>query len=548
MESCSSSNETLQVLAEISDIPNIDDITPDVIRFLTSLFRKEKDFVRVKILYLFADFVLDQGVEACQLLDEILILVKSEESSKVINQAFTSMLRIGQSMQEEKEVKTINRIIEYAKLKLSSTNHNVQRHAIQLIGAFAIKEHHDVEQPLMTLISYYMDSPDARTRAQAINSLLCMGSRNFELPPSLYTRAERALKDDYECGRKEALQLIFELSKRNPEFVIKLSDSQTEIRLIDDAFAKICSAISDLSMQIRTQAASLMGGMTLVNNEFLCQTLDKKLMSNMRRKKTSHERALENYTSGEWSSGRKWADDAPQEYVNSESVSLIDSGACGALVQGLEDEFFEVRMASVNSMCQLAMANPPFAELSLDFLVDMFNDEIESVRLQAISSLTKISQHIILREDQIEVMLGSLEDYSVEVREGLHLMLGACKVSTRACLTFLIQKVLDVLSKYPQDRLSAFGCLQRVGMKHPELCMSLTPQLIADHPFFDSAEKDVEDPACKFYYFFNGLKLFSKRLNSRCLRSHHAVQRSQKSTTDAEPLPAFDLEALRLLT
>lgn len=440
--------------------------------------------------------MLDHGIDATLLLEEIILLIKSEESSKVINQAFTSLFRIGQSMKQEKVPQAIlTRIVEFAKLRLSSTNHNVQRHAIQLIGAFATKE--DAEKELMSLISFYMDSSDARTRAQAMNSLLCMGSRGIELPASLYFRAEKALKDDYECGRKEALQLMFELSQRHPEYVIQLPDSQTEIRLIDDAFAKICSAISDLSMQIRTQAAELLGGMRQVNNEFLCQTLDKKLMSNMRRKKTSHERALDNYTSGEWSSGRKWADDAPQEYVNSESISLIDSGACGALVQGLEDEFLEVRMASVNSMCQLALTNPPFAELSLDFLVDMFNDEIESVRLQAIYSLTKISRHIILREDQIEVMLGSLEDYSVEVREGLHLMLGACKVSTRACLTMVVQKLLDVLSKYPQDKLSAYGCLRKIGMKHPELCMSLTPQLIQDHPFFDSAEKDVEDPACK---------------------------------------------------
>lgn len=485
------------MLAEISDCQN-DEINIESIRFLASLFRKEKDFVRVKILYLFSDFVLDHGADACLLLEEILILIVKEESSKVINQAFTSFFRIGQSVQNQEKITQVllNKILDFAKLKLTSTNHNVQRHAVQLIGAFASKE--DADKELMTLISYYMDSSDARTRAQAINSLLCMGTRSIELPPSLYLRAEKALKDDYECGRKEALQLIFELSQRHPEFLIKITDSQTEIRLIDDAFAKICTAISDLSMQIRAQAAELLGGMWQVNDEFLRQTLDKKLMSNMRRKKTSHERALENYTSGEWSSGRKWADDAPQEYVNSESVSLIDSGACGALVQGLEDEFLEVRMASVNSMCQLALINPPFAELSLDFLVDMFNDEIESVRLQAIYSLTKISRHIILREDQIEVMLGSLEDYAVEVREGLHLMLGACKVSTRACLTLVVQKVLDVLSKYPQDKLSAFGCMQKVGFKHPELCMSLTPQLIQDHPFFDSAEKDVEDPACKF--------------------------------------------------
>lgn len=92
-------------------------------------------------------------------------------------------------------------------------------------------------------------------------------------------------------------------------------------------------------MNVRTQAARLLGGMTKVNDEFLHQTLDKKLMSNMRRKKSLHERSMEHFASGEWSSGKKWADDAPKELVNAKSVSLMASGACGALVQGLEDEF-----------------------------------------------------------------------------------------------------------------------------------------------------------------------------------------------------------------
>lgn len=106
-------------------------------------------------------------------------------------------------------------------------------------------------------------------------------------------------------------------------------------------------------------------------------------------------------------------------------------------------------------MCRLALENPSFAVTSLDFLVDMFNDEIEEVRLRAIFSLTAISEHIILREDQLEIMLSSLEDYSVEVREGLHLMLGACKVSTKACLTLVVHKILDVLAKYSQDKISS---------------------------------------------------------------------------------------------
>lgn len=81
-------------------------------------------------------------------------------------------------------------------------------------------------------------------------------------------------------------------------------------------------------------------------------------------------------------------------------------------------------------------------------------------------------------------------------------MLGACKVSTQACLLMVVQKVLDVLSKYPQDKFSAFGCMQRIGAKHPDICMSLVSQLLQDHPFFDSAERDVEDPACMYQSIF----------------------------------------------
>lgn len=57
------------------------------------------------------------------------------------------------------------------------------------------------------------------------------------------------------------------------------------------------------------------------------------------RKRSAHERAWESVTAGEWSSGKNWADDAPRELVNAESVSLVNSGSCGAFVHGLEDEY-----------------------------------------------------------------------------------------------------------------------------------------------------------------------------------------------------------------
>lgn len=63
----------------------------------------------------------------------------------------------------------------------------------------------------------------------------------------------------------------------------------------------------------------------------------------------------------------------------------------------------------MDSLCTLALKSTDFSNLALDFLVDMFNDEIEEVRLKAIDSLTKISKHIVLWEDQLETILGALE-------------------------------------------------------------------------------------------------------------------------------------------
>lgn len=69
----------------------------------------------------------------------------------------------------------------------------------------------------------------------------------------------------------------------------------------------------------------------------------------------------------------------------------------------------EVRIAAVEALCHLARSSPSFAEKCLDFLVDMFNDEIEEVRLQSIHVLREISTHITLREDQLDTVLAVLE-------------------------------------------------------------------------------------------------------------------------------------------
>ena len=84
----------------------------------------------------------------------------------------------------------------------------------------------------------------------------------------------------------------------------------------------------------------------------------------------------------------------------------------------------EVRKASMESICQLSAGNLEFAARCLDFLVDMFNDEIEAVRsvqccydnivnltlrLHSITCLCRVSSNITLRDDQLEPVLNVLK-------------------------------------------------------------------------------------------------------------------------------------------
>ena len=211
-------------------------------------------------------------------------------------------------------------------------------------------------------------------------------------------------------------------------------------------------------------------------------------------------------SSGEWSSGARWADDAPKEELDAEQVNLVSLGSCGAFVHGLEDECLSVRVASVMSIKKLAVTNQNLAVLALDFLVDMFNDEIEQVRLEAIDSLTAIARHIKLHVHQLEIVLGALDDFSTLLREKLHEMLQACTLATKDGLNMVIDKLLLVnLKRYPQDRRSIYVTFKHLGANHPDLTLPLITSLLKIHPYFDKQEEDIEDPSylCKLILVLN---------------------------------------------
>lgn len=230
----------MKILIQISDALqfNEEDNT-ESIRQICEHFRKETESsaVRVKVLSLLGEFCLESCVTDCaSICEDIMLLLRPEKSPKVgvgvfvvvfavtdnllhvfliplqvISQGLLTLFKIGNH--QPLPTQTLTKTLSLAKGHLTSSSHNVQRHALLLLGAFSLANQ---EKETLDLISRYTDSQDSRVRSQAFRSILMMGQRNVILTPSLYPRAIGSLQDDYECVRREALQLVYELGIRHP--------------------------------------------------------------------------------------------------------------------------------------------------------------------------------------------------------------------------------------------------------------------------------------------------------------------------------------------
>ncbi|XP_020292828.1 integrator complex subunit 4 [Pseudomyrmex gracilis] len=455
LEKCKSGNDALQLLVRISDA--IACITPEdvpiAVKKLAERFSVETEAaVRTKIFWVFAELgeVTPDTAEKANIVNETAELLKNEESHRVKSQGLATLLKLGEYQ------RTL--VLKIAQEHLPDTWHGVQTRCLSIIGRYLTT---NVADNILTLISNYARSQDPRVRAQAFETMAELHShRGCRLPASFFKEACAALRDDYEIVRRAVLKLIWLLGREYPENIVVGSDGE-DIRMVDCAFSQICSLMGDLSPRVRASAMSLLGTMKSVSHRYIEQALDKK-----------------------------------QKVVEADRPEVEErSGSCGAFIHGLEDEFLEVRTAAVEALCTLSLEQPSIARISLDFMVDMFNDEIQDVRLRAIESLRTMSASVTLREDQLETILGALEDFSGEVREGLHAMLAASHLATTNCLYMCVNRLLDNLSRYPQDKESIRSCLAALGASHPYLTLPLVPELLGRHPFFDTPEPDVDEPS-----------------------------------------------------
>lgn len=435
----------------------------------------------------------------------------STEVRVQVYDAIAYIIKIGRLQRNSNsDINTIRALITTSIAELSDRHHRVRSAVLQLVSQLApLLRTSDVQtnasegkqagysqHDIQVIISNYVTDPEPRVRKNALKALLGLHREGFKIGLVMYDVAILAILDDYQEVRMEGLDLIFILSRLYPDQIVQnpKEDIEQRTRLADDAFVRICDMVNDSSVVVRAKACTLLGRFRKVNYMFLSQTFSKQIMARLKVDQSARNIAL-GPAQKQAQRAKLIATPEGDQDVTAQQVRLLDSGACGAFVHGLEDEYQDVRNAAINSICELCLHNPGFAVLALDYLVDMFMDEIDYVRLNALTSLCKIGNRgpITFDTEQLQIALGVLEDADRDVREAAHRMLEVVTMSTEDGMTSFLESIETNMRRFPEDQLSIYQCLRSVGRHHGVFLENMLNSMLQLDPTFLAKEKNIEE-------------------------------------------------------
>ncbi|CAB4412708.1 unnamed protein product [Rhizophagus irregularis] len=479
-------------------LPYMDDANKKTLfDYLRKLLYNEQDKdVKILVIILLGKLALDPIINYSIVLEEFMDQMQSN-STELKCKIYDTIVRILQTRFENiLQMPKLNTILKFLCVKatneLTDSHYSIRSSCISLLASlapiiirvksmrgqakFTEQEYLD-ETQIQTIIRDFGKDSDPRVRSNALKALLQLHNCDYKLDLSLYNLCVACLTDDYEEVRIEALSLIWVLSSIYPERTVQLDDKITQVfRLIDDAFIKICDMVCDESVKVRSK--------NLLNQVgLLFQTGIQQVISHGKPRKPMFKKS------------RYIPNPEGDIDVESAEVRLLKSSANGAFIHGLEDAFQDVRNAAIDSICELSMQNQKFSKRAVEFLVDMFQDEIDFVRLNSITSLRKIGtlQPIELDSELLQITLSVLNDADPIVRESTHGMLGVARITSPELIPPFIKELLASMSRYPEDQLSIYQCFREFGSAHGEYIEKFIPKFFKMESSYISKEINQND-------------------------------------------------------
>eukprot|EP01134_Creolimax_fragrantissima_P004886 CFRG4886T1 len=324
---------------------------------------------------------------------------------------------------------------------------------------------------------------DPRVRRTALSVISELHRKGVRFGVDVYQQALGALSDEAPEVRLEGMNIVWICANTCGASVANVG---VETRMVDDAFAKVCDLVNDGEVAVRVRACQLLGSIRGVSDDILLQTLDKKVMAHLRKGKSARQKREE-------ADGTMY----PQgdSDFNPEEMSIIESGACGALVHGIEDEFSAVRRAAIGAMLELSHKSEEFSSRCSDYLVDMFNDEIDDVRLAAMHALRLMISNTKFTTEHVDIMLGVLHEENSIIRSAVLSLLGDMTFADVSGLRTVTRTLIEIINKYPEAHIQVWRTLGGLAKTHPILTEFIAQELLGFSPYFASIEPNVNDVA-----------------------------------------------------
>ncbi|KAI8344171.1 armadillo-type protein [Chlamydoabsidia padenii] len=501
---------------------------------LCRFYAEERNDLKIMIILVLQKVAPLPHINPVLLLGQFISFLSSK-STKVRCQLYKSITCILKSRQVILDSLTrtqLHDLFELVLKELSEAHHRIRSECVTLLSVLPkvftnfkgpvdnnIKIMSELET--QTVISKYVLDADPRVRKNALNALVEMHLCGCVMDQPLYYLAVQSLSDDFEEVRLRALDLVWSLCSLYPNFTMPLANEHVKekVRLIDDAFSRVCDLVNDVSVVVRTKACVMLASYHDVEPLVLRQTFSKQIMSRLKRRiprRGAHPDATGGKNASKQEKNTRIQASGDINF-NSEEFRVLDSGACGAFIHGLEDEYQEVRNAAIDSICELCMYHVSLVKQAVLCLVDMFNDEIDKIRVNAIQSLRKIGSRTTLEfnSEELEVALGAFEDSDKVAREAAHDLMKVTRLYNAKDLEKLLVALMANVKRYPEDKLSILRCLCEVGKKHDDYIETLVPGLFQ----LDKRYIAREQPVADFTYTSNVILIINACINNSSILS-----------------------------
>eukprot|EP00474_Spongospora_subterranea_P009590 CRZ10048.1 hypothetical protein [Spongospora subterranea] len=348
-------------------------------------------------------------------------------------------------------------------------------------------------------IYFAMKDAHFLVRSSAARALSNMALRGIRTEPSALPFISSLVDDESWEVRRDVAILLHHMAWNDSSYAVGAgSSSQT---FGDTVFIALCHLCMDPVPNVRIAAMRSIGARpSNVSSRLLLQTFSKIPLSDLLNQDRSSSRLQFDHTD---------IDDIVNQGGLSEvfrSDFPFPESAAGIFVHGLEDEYSTVRQFTIDAISSFGHHSPVFAGKSLDFLVDMFNDELSDIRneaIRAVKAMLRYSTETNLSPTQLETTLCNLVDQEPSTRYEALDLISSLRVLDLPSLQSVAVKLLQCLSSFPDSHRNTFDAIRTVAKNHSKAIPNLIQQWCqADASFFENWNKFSLSPSVLGFLLF----------------------------------------------